>query len=151
MPLDLCHTQMIGAHGDRRGGSRSCGTRHLTWLLKCRGAVEPEAASGAHGVNRRLPALIRQAREQVQNTVEPARDHRFGIGRAHGPGEPDLGRGNRLLEIMRREANAPFWQQEPHLITQGAVEPWVRLGRFRPTALIQPGKDQEIGALHARL
>ncbi len=58
--------------------------------------------------------------QQVGQPVQPARGTVSASSDAQRAGQPDLGRGDGLLEIMRRQPDPPFGQQQPRLVRASA-------------------------------
>ena len=72
-----------------------------------------------------ITTLRRQALQQICQSVQPARGNRLGLGAAQRTAQHNTARGNRLLEIMGRQPNLTFRQQQPGCMAQTAIQPRV--------------------------
>jgi hypothetical protein len=83
--------------------------------------------------------------------VEPAGRDGLGLGVADGAGEEDLGRRDGLLEVVGRQTDAAFGQEQTRIAAHLAVQPGVGIGQRGPCAFVKPAEDDEVRALHPRL
>ena len=83
--------------------------------------------------------------------LAPAARRGDGIAVAQGAGDDHLGRAGRHPHIMRAQSGPPVMRLQPGRVAHLGIGPGVDLRPWWPVALVEPAKDQAVGALHARL
>ena len=96
---------------------------------------------------RLFPALLARDRGQPLHEARGDRRRAAVLG---GARQDDLGRAERLREVVRREADAPLRQIEAEFEPHRPAEPRIAAGLGRPGAFVQPAQHDAIDALQPR-
>ena len=97
--------------------------------------------------NRRPPRGVARDRRKALN--EPRRDRRRAVDACRAR-EDHVGAAERLGEIVRTQADAPFRQVEAQVLAHRAAQPRVRLRLWRPGSFHQAAEHDAIDELQAR-
>ena len=140
--LDSRHAEAARTQADRRTGRGPRRGLALGRFVAQGGPGEPRRLGGwRQGVFQSEPA---QQRPQPQ---QPARRHGGGAVHLRRAREKDLGRAQRLGEIVREKTDALLGRGQPDRLQHAPVEPGAGIRRLWPDALVETTENDDIGLL----
>ena len=143
--------QLPGPLVHRRAGRGARRGIDLGHAVERGGKVQPAHPLSAHVFQRLGPADRGQAVHQVHQPVQPARRHGLRLGPPDRAGQHHARRGDRLLIVMRRQADLAIRQEQARLFPHRPVQPGVRRRLGGPGSVVQPTQDHQIRPLPPRL